>query len=56
MPHTVTISDESYEYLQQQTEGKPYDIDALLYAIIAEDRERWQTAFQNEEPTDARND
>lgn len=50
MPHTVTISDESYEYLQQQTDGQPHSIAALLDAIIADDRDRWSHAYQNEEP------
>lgn len=50
MPHTVTISDESYEYLQQQTDGKPDGVDILLDSIIADDRDRWQHAYQNEEP------
>lgn len=56
MPHTVTISDESYEYLQQQTRLGAEGVDALLDAIIAEYRDRWQNACQNQEPTDARND
>jgi len=53
MPHTVTISDEVYEYLQQQTDGQPHSIDAMVDSIIADDRTRWQNAYQNEEPTDA---
>jgi len=53
MPHTVTISDESYEYLQQQTDGQPDSTAARLDSIIAEDRTRWKHADQNEEPTDA---
>jgi hypothetical protein len=51
MPHTVTISDESYEYLQQQTQLGAEGVGVLLDSIIADDRDRWQHACQNQEPT-----
>ena len=57
MPHTVTISDEAYEYLsQQQTRLGPASVGVLVDSIITEYRDRWQHAYQNEEPTDARHD
>ena len=52
----VTISDASYEYLSQLMDGDEGAIAALLDSIIADDRDRWQHAYQNQEPTDARND
>lgn len=41
---------------QVAAESHKYNRSAALRSIIAEFRDRWQNAYQNEEPTDARHD